>query len=249
MSPKALRCLTFLLKNEGGWKQKEAGDPETYRGISRDAYPHWIGWKLVDEAKPLHRGQVIAALEPEVLAFYEALLWEKYRLEELDEPLALVILDYFANSGAGPSRYMRLEPPVGPFDVLRDRGHYMVDLACGFVSQDPTKVAYWTRALAGGWSRRLADNLEAVRKLGAVLVKTPAVVPAKETTMFKGSWRTTAAAIVLALTALLTGASALLDDDPGTVPDWGLIAAQIAAAAGFAVARDEKVTSASLGLK
>ena len=28
-----------------------AGDDETFRGISRAAYPGWPGWPLIDEAK------------------------------------------------------------------------------------------------------------------------------------------------------------------------------------------------------
>lgn len=62
-----------------------------------------------------------------------------------------------------------------------------------------------------------------------------------------GSWRTTAAAIVLALAALFTGAGALLDDDPETNPNWGMISTELAGAWGFLMARDNKVKSESVG--
>lgn len=256
MTDKANRCLTFLCQNEGGWKPSEPGDPETYRGISREAWPSWIGWKIVDDAKPLRRGQVLLHLELPVLEFYEARFWDKFRLEERDEAMALVMLDYFAHSGAGPGRFSRIHDP-DPYDVIRDRGHYMVDLACGFVSDDPVQVGYWTMAFAGGWSKRLVENLEAVRKLGAVrkvekaepIRQTQAAPAAKGGEMLKGSWRTTIAGFALGLSILFGQVHAVTDDDPATGIDMQRVLEALAAMGLGLAARDNGVSSASLAVK
>ena len=67
--------------------------------------------------------------------------------------------------------------------------------------------------------------------------------------MFVGSWRTTMAAMVLALSAVLTAASQLMDSDPATNPNWETVMAEVAAAWGFWHARDNAVTSEQAGAK
>jgi len=67
--------------------------------------------------------------------------------------------------------------------------------------------------------------------------------------MFKGSWRTTAAAIVLALAAVFSAGGAMLDDDPSTNPNWSMVMAEVAAAGGLFAARDNKVSSEEAGVK
>lgn len=61
------------------------------------------------------------------------------------------------------------------------------------------------------------------------------------------SWRTTAAALVMALSAVFTAVGAFLDEDPNTTPNWDLMMTQVGAAYGFYVARDNKVTSEKAG--
>jgi len=63
------------------------------------------------------------------------------------------------------------------------------------------------------------------------------------------SWRTTLAAIVLALSAVFNAAGSLLDDNESTNPNWTLLLAQIGSAWGFLMARDNNVTSEEVGLK
>jgi hypothetical protein len=165
VTPKATRCLTFALIQEGGYVHQPP-DPETYRGVSRSAFPHWVGWPEIDARKPIRRGVIFADLEPIVLEFYEAAIWDKHRLEERDEALALVMADYLTNSGAALARLSRLPIGYGPMDVLRDRWRYLGDLALGFVNADPVKVAYWTSCLPG-WAARIEANLDAVRAIQA----------------------------------------------------------------------------------
>ena len=69
----------------------------------------------------------------------------------------------------------------------------------------------------------------------------------KETTM--KSWKTTVAGILTALIPALTAASAFLDNDPLTIPDWGLAIAGITAGLGLLFARDNNVTSEGAGAK
>lgn len=64
-----------------------------------------------------------------------------------------------------------------------------------------------------------------------------------------GSWRTTLAGIVVALAALFTAAGALLDSDPATNPNWTMVMAEVAAAGGLIAARDNGVSSESVGAK
>lgn len=67
--------------------------------------------------------------------------------------------------------------------------------------------------------------------------------------MMTGSWRTTLAGIVVALAALFTAAGALLDSDPATNPNWTMVMAEVAAAGGLIAARDNGVSSESVGAK
>ena len=60
--------------------------------------------------------------------------------------------------------------------------------------------------------------------------------------MFK-SWRTTLAGVIQFV--VLTGAQfqALLDSDPTTIPQWGIITASLLTLIGLGAARDNTVTS------
>lgn len=61
------------------------------------------------------------------------------------------------------------------------------------------------------------------------------------------SWKTTVLGVIAVLTAVLTCAKALLDNDPTTIPDWGALAAAVSAGVGLIFARDNKVTSEQAG--
>lgn len=59
-------------------------------------------------------------------------------------------------------------------------------------------------------------------------------------TLKKGSYRTTAAGVVLAIAAFFTVAGAMFDDDASTSPDWNLVVLEAVAAFGFISARDAR---------
>lgn len=63
------------------------------------------------------------------------------------------------------------------------------------------------------------------------------------------SWKTTAAGVIAALTAILGAASALLDGNPATNPDYATVVAAVVAAVGLVFARDASVSSEQQGIK
>lgn len=63
------------------------------------------------------------------------------------------------------------------------------------------------------------------------------------------SWRTTTLGILGIVGLVVAAAKALIDGDPNTNPDWGIIATQIPLCWAAIVARDNKVTSEAAGAK
>ena len=63
------------------------------------------------------------------------------------------------------------------------------------------------------------------------------------------SWKTTVAGIAAIIAAISTAVAAQLDDDPNTVPNWGLVIPAIAAGAGLVAARDNDKSSEQVGAK
>ena len=63
------------------------------------------------------------------------------------------------------------------------------------------------------------------------------------------SWKTTIAAILAAVIAILSVVVAIVDGDPSTVPNWAAAGTAIAAAVGLLFARDNDKTSEDVGAK
>jgi lysozyme family protein len=104
-----LKAYKVARANEGGYRfvAHDAGG-ETYKGIARNFWPAWSGWKVVDEWKKTHtmkRGDVIpnAALDKSVQDFFEVNFWRKNNLDKLtNQSLATLSLDMVINHGRGP---------------------------------------------------------------------------------------------------------------------------------------------------
>ena len=81
------KALAHTLQFEGGYANDPADSGgETYKGISRNNWPSWPGWKLIDEAKVQgHRSAKAinhffanhAAMAALISDFYNHQFWEK----------------------------------------------------------------------------------------------------------------------------------------------------------------------------
>lgn len=93
--------LKIIERNEGGY----ANDPldnggETYCGISRKAFPSWLGWKFIDrQTKPIKNNSFFPTLNAEVELFYLTNFWNKMYLANMGQSLADQLLDFGVNSG------------------------------------------------------------------------------------------------------------------------------------------------------
>ncbi len=65
----------------------------------------------------------------------------------------------------------------------------------------------------------------------------------------KASWRTSAAGIGAILVAIGSAVTAITDNDPMTIPDWGAVVAAVIAGVGLIFARDAKVSSQQEGIR
>lgn len=67
--------------------------------------------------------------------------------------------------------------------------------------------------------------------------------------MFKGSWKTTTAAVLGVVALAATQGAAMLDGDPATVPNWALVVAALPGLVGLFFARDNDRSSEDVGAK
>jgi lysozyme family protein len=96
--------------NEGGYRNVsyDVGG-ETYKGVARNYWPNWAGWKIVDAYKakngPIKHGFIIpdAQLDSLVHKFFMDNFWAKNLLNFLkNQSLATLALDMSINHGRGP---------------------------------------------------------------------------------------------------------------------------------------------------
>lgn len=93
----------FVLQAEGGYvfDPNDSGS-ETYRGISRSNFPQWIGWELIDNHKPLKRGEFINSgiLDNAVDVFYKNNFWDNLKADKIDsQRVATYEYDFYVNAG------------------------------------------------------------------------------------------------------------------------------------------------------
>jgi len=94
---------------EGGYaNHPDDKGGETYKGIARNMWPQWGGWKIIDRYKTSpHSSKQMSAvlggnieLEDMVEAFYRAHFWNKIKGDDLNNQLtADNIYDFAVNSG------------------------------------------------------------------------------------------------------------------------------------------------------
>jgi lysozyme family protein len=101
-------ALTYVLENEGGYSNV-SGDSggETYRGISRNNFPEWRGWAILDELQQqgttFYDEEIIknTDLDMAVREFYYKIFWTANDLNYIkDNEVAKKIMDMCVNMGS-----------------------------------------------------------------------------------------------------------------------------------------------------
>jgi lysozyme family protein len=118
-----------VMGNEGGYANNPAdAGGETYKGIARNFWKNWGGWKYIDGVKAnavpqpaygttAYRNHVaylsgclagLTSLQQMVLDFYKQNFWDKYRLPEVnDQSVATWLYDHVVNGGARGVQWMQ----------------------------------------------------------------------------------------------------------------------------------------------
>lgn len=98
-----LTAFSITSKEEGGYSNRINDDGgETYKGIARRVHPEWVGWKIIDNNKPLKNGSIINSptLDGLVEQFYRTEFWQPIHGDLIDsQKIANNIYDWFVNSG------------------------------------------------------------------------------------------------------------------------------------------------------
>lgn len=102
-----VKALAFVLENEGGYSD-DPGDSggETYCGISRNNFPAWAGWTIIDSAKAdrdfPNSLQALDPLTAAVESFYRSTFWAPINGDAIaDQNIATQLLDACVNDGVG----------------------------------------------------------------------------------------------------------------------------------------------------
>lgn len=107
-------ALKHVLANEGGYANI-SGDTggQTYQGISRNNWPNWSGWSIIDKNMPLRYNQILENkdLEEVVASFYYTNFWDRMKLSSVSsQEVARKIFDMGVNMGT--SRAIKLTQEV-----------------------------------------------------------------------------------------------------------------------------------------
>lgn len=125
-------ALRRTLGDEGGYNNHpDDRGGETYRGISRKAWPDWDGWFIIDKAKATmpQKGadEYLASipwLDAQVEDFYRANFWPAW-MDKLPPALAIEVFDASVNHGTSRSARM-LQHAV---NLLNGNGKTTADIA------------------------------------------------------------------------------------------------------------------------
>ena len=127
-----LQAYKLTIASEGGYTcdPNDSGG-ETYLGISRNNFPTWAGWPMLDKLKPLKHGQIVPAAEVESAArtFYRQNFWDKMAGDAINsQKVADAIFDWHVNAGGAAlkaiQRVIGLSPDAnyGPITVAAING-------------------------------------------------------------------------------------------------------------------------------
>lgn len=92
--------------HEGGYvDDNDDRGGETYRGVSRNNFPDWKGWKKIDSLKPVNenfRNKLAQdnSLQKDVSSFYKKEFWNRFKGDEIgNQTLAEELFDTAVNMG------------------------------------------------------------------------------------------------------------------------------------------------------
>jgi len=94
-----------LMKNEGGYVNDSVDrGGETYKGVSRNNWPNWQGWKAIDDARNSmdfpHNLDFINTLQANIYFFYKDEFWKRIKGDDIkDQEIAESLFDYAVNAG------------------------------------------------------------------------------------------------------------------------------------------------------
>jgi lysozyme family protein len=102
-------AIIKVLRHEGGYvPDKDDTGGETYRGVSRNNWPRWRGWALIDSAKktagfPASLDKNVA-LQDLIMTFYRDNFWDKIGGDFIaSQAIADMLVDAAVNEGVKPA--------------------------------------------------------------------------------------------------------------------------------------------------
>jgi lysozyme family protein len=163
-----LAAQPYVMINEGGYANL-TGDTggETYAGISRNNFPDWAGWEIIDNSKPIARGAILPELNSAVNQFYKPNFWDGIKGDGITEQnIAVYVYDFYVHAEHNAAKVVQRTIGVtadgifgnGSLNALNDAGDCLAAL-------HDARVAYYNEIGVGnnarflqGWLNR-ANNL------------------------------------------------------------------------------------------
>lgn len=113
-------AIAKILRTEGGYvNDTDDAGGETYKGIARNFWPNWAGWKIIDSVKTKgwpsgndkfdndvksHILLKILVLQDMVVAFYKSNFWDKVGGDQIaSQTIADNLVDSAVNEGIKPA--------------------------------------------------------------------------------------------------------------------------------------------------
>ena len=146
-----------LIKKEAGYSNiKEDRGGETYKGIARNFYPMWEGWKIIDELKndlnisteKLTQKDIKKLnseleknndLQEKVKEFYKTLYWDRMHADEFDPEISTKLFTFSVNSGSAKTAIKYLQQSL---NYLNRNGKEYPDLVEDGIYGAKTRRAY-----------------------------------------------------------------------------------------------------------
>lgn len=166
------RCLSEVLKHEGGWADHPS-DPggATMKGITIGTFAQFKGRKVT-------KAELRAISDADLRKIYRRNYWDKVRGDDLPSGLDLVAFDGAVNSGpARGARWLQqglgvnADGKVGPVTLDAAKKAYtpaVIERAIGFRFSFLRGLKTWG-TFGKGWSRRV----ESVRGVALEMAETP----------------------------------------------------------------------------